>query len=56
MIESTKLDELTAAVAKSLRAADEMGLVAVAIKLNDAIVALNGQGVGPPSEDPQPKS
>ena len=55
MNDPTKLKELTAAVEKSLRAADELGLVAVGIKLNDAIVALTGAGLPPPIDDQRPK-
>lgn len=41
-------DELAAAIEESLRAADDLGLTDVGIKLNDAIVALDGDGLPPP--------
>lgn len=41
-------EELAAQIESSLRAADALGLSSVGIKLNDAIVALDGDGVAPP--------
>jgi len=41
-------DALSRLVAQSLHAADALGLAAVGIALNDALVQLTGEGVAPP--------
>lgn len=41
-------DALARLVAQSLHAADALGLAAVGIALNDALVQLTGDGVAPP--------
>jgi len=42
--------DLTQMVGKALAMADELGLVEVALRLDQALIALTGAGIAPPAD------